>query len=63
MSSSIPRKGVIDQLIIGIFILLFGAVWLLHEAGLVQETAWIWPFAFVYFGTFTIVGALYRWRR
>jgi hypothetical protein len=60
LSVNIRRKRAINELIIGFFILLFGTVWLLHQAGLIQEASWIWPFAFIYFGALIVIGAIYR---
>jgi len=60
LNTNIRRKGAINEIVIGFFILLFGTVWLLHQAGLLQATSWIWPFAFIYFGALIVIGAVYR---
>jgi len=60
LNSGIPKSGAIERLVIGFFLLLGGALWLLRQAGLIQETVWIWPLVLITFGVLIVVGAIYR---
>jgi hypothetical protein len=53
-------KGAIDRLAIGLFIFLWGAFLLLQQAGIIQHSVSVWPYALIYFGTLIAVGGIIR---
>jgi len=61
--SSKPRKSAIDQLAIGSVILLWGALLILKQAGMIDKNVSTWPFPLTAFGMLLVAGGIYRLSR
>ena len=59
----LPHAGAIIGIIFGLLITIWGALWFLHEIGILPRIVNIWPFAVIIVGILIIAGALYRLRQ
>jgi len=61
--SSKLRRHAIDQMAIGSVILLWGALLILKQAGMIDKNVNTWPFPLTVFGILLVVGGIYRLSR
>ena len=61
--SSKLRKHAIDRLAIGSVILLWGALLILKQAGMIDKNVSTWPFPLAAFGILLVVSGIYRLSR
>jgi hypothetical protein len=54
------RRRAIDQMAIGLVILLWGSLLTLKQVGIIDKNESTWPFALTAFGILLVVGGVYK---